>query len=286
MRVRCSDVDCWVERHGEGPPVLLLHGYPQHGGIWDAQVETLKRTHSVFVPDLPGWGRSPAPAHLDYGYDSELARLKALTDALALERFTLVGHDYGGFLGLGYAIRWGERVTGLAILNSRAHGVFAPGFYALQDGLARLTRPALLRHIVAALPLRGIFRHSLLRFARAGQMNPGKAADYAAHLAAYAARLQLAKFWADYDVRPRAFLVEGVPRLRCPISLIWGRDDPFVPVSIAEDFVRLAPHATLTVIENTGHFIVDQRPAEVSDALLALLRTVDTAPRSAGDLAH
>ncbi len=286
MRVRCNDVDLWVERHGEGPPILLLHGYPQHSGIWEAQIETLKRTHSIFVPDLPGWGRSPAPAHLRYDYDTELARLKALTDALSLERFTLVGHDYGGYLGLGYAIRWSERVNGLAILNSRAHGVFAPNFYALQDCLARLTRPPLLRYLVAALPLQGIFRLSLMRFARAGQMRPGKVAGYAAHLANYAARLQLAKFWADYDVRPRAVLVDGVPRLRCPISLIWGRDDPFSPLSIAEDFARRAPHAVLTIIENTGHFVVDQRPDEVSDALLALLGTVGTAPRSSDDLAR
>lgn len=286
MRVRCNDVDCWVERHGEGPPVLLLHGYPQHGGIWEAQVETLKRTHSVFVPDLPGWGRSQTPAHLHYDYESELARLNSLTDALSLERFTLVGHDYGGFLGLGYAIRWSERLNGLAILNSRAHGVFAPNFYALQNVLARLTRPALLRYLVAALPLQAIFRHSLMRFARAGQMRPGNVAGYTAHLATYAARLQLAKFWADYHVRPRTELVDGVSRLRCPIGLIWGRDDPFSPLSIAEDFARRAPHAVLTIIENTGHFVVDQRPDEVTQALLTLLRTVGTAPRFPDHLAR
>ena len=265
---------------------MLLHGYPQHGGIWNAQVEALKRTHSIFVPDLPGWGRSPAPAHLRYDYDTELARLKALTDALNLDRFTLVGHDYGGFLGLGYAIRWGERVNGLAILNSRAHGVFAPNFYALQNVLARLTRPPLLRYLVAALPLQAIFRSSLMRFARAGHMRPGNVTGYTAHLAAYAARLQLAKFWADYDVRPRTELVDGVLRLRCPIGLIWGRDDPFCPHSIAEDFARRAPHAVLTIIENTGHFVVDQRPEEVTQALLILLRTVGAAPRSPDGLAR
>lgn len=94
---------------GSGEPVLLLHGYPQSSSCWRHQIPALAARHRVIAPDWPGFGRSEPPA-TSPSYDDEVDRIERLVARLGLERFNLIAHDYGGFLGLGYTLRHPERV--------------------------------------------------------------------------------------------------------------------------------------------------------------------------------
>src|SRR5262249_21998173 len=106
--------------------VVLVHGYPANHLSWRHQIPVLAQSHRVLALDLIGWGESERPRSLAFDYDTEVGRLRRALDALGLDQVNLFGHDYGGFLSLGFAQRHPHRVRRLAILNSRAHGTFVP----------------------------------------------------------------------------------------------------------------------------------------------------------------
>src|ERR1700710_1360374 len=81
---------------GDGPPLLLLHGWPQHWWSWRHLIPQLAQTHRVIACDLRGWGWSSAPPG-DYAKATFARDVLALLDAEGLERVTLMGHDWGGY---------------------------------------------------------------------------------------------------------------------------------------------------------------------------------------------
>lgn len=96
---------------GEGEPVLLLHGYPQSSSCWRHQIPALAARHRVVAPDWPGFGHSEPPTSAPT-HDAEVARIEQLVREFGFEQFNLLAHDYGGFLGLGYVLRYPDRARG------------------------------------------------------------------------------------------------------------------------------------------------------------------------------
>jgi pimeloyl-ACP methyl ester carboxylesterase len=101
--VQVGDVELHLAEAGEGPSVLLLHGYPQHWYVWRQVIPDLARDYHVIVPDLRGFGWSEAPRK---GYDKEtlMRDVLALLDELGIEHVPVAGHDWGGFRTL--AVFW------------------------------------------------------------------------------------------------------------------------------------------------------------------------------------
>src|SRR5215510_124422 len=87
-----------VAEAGEGPPVLMLHGWPQHWWIWRKVIPDLARDHRVIAPDLRGFGWSEAPSGR-YELQGFADDALALLDALDLDQVNLIGHDWGGYAG-------------------------------------------------------------------------------------------------------------------------------------------------------------------------------------------
>ena len=87
-----------VAEAGEGPPILLLHGWPQHWWIWRKVIPALAESHRVICPDLRGFGWSEAPAG-PYEISELAADMVALLDELGLDQVDLIGHDWGGYTG-------------------------------------------------------------------------------------------------------------------------------------------------------------------------------------------
>jgi len=100
----------------EAPPVLLLHGWPQHWYMWRKVIEGLRGEYRLLAPDLRGFGWTEAPGH---GYDCETFAIDqvALLDALGIERVHVIGHDWGGWTAFLLAILHADRVERMVVLN-------------------------------------------------------------------------------------------------------------------------------------------------------------------------
>jgi pimeloyl-ACP methyl ester carboxylesterase len=105
-----------VAEAGEGPPLLLLHGWPQHWWCWRLLIGSLARDHRVLAPDLRGFGWSDAPPG-DYAKTTFAADVLALLDAEGLDQVKVIGHDWGGFTAFLLALEHPERIERLMALD-------------------------------------------------------------------------------------------------------------------------------------------------------------------------
>ncbi|WP_063037121.1 alpha/beta fold hydrolase [Nocardia pseudovaccinii] len=256
---------------GQGDPLVLLHGWPESHAAWRHQIGPLALSRRVIAPDWLGWGASDRDTNLSCDYDSEVERIGRMLDALGLERVDLACHDYGGFLGLGFLQRHPERVRRFAILNSRGQGIFTPPYYVLFGLLTVLARTALLRPLVTARAIQWVHRVGLAPYVRNGSFDSQQLRRYLAVLDTGAGRRWNAHFWSGYRVRIRPELAAGLGAISCPTTVIWGDRDPAIPFRTARELAEAIPYATLVRIDGGNHFIMEERPDEVTEALRAWL---------------
>lgn len=264
----------------EAEPVVLLHGYPANHLSWRHQLAGLAEGHRVIAPDWLGWGESERRTDLRFDYDTEVDRLGRLLDALGVESCTLVGHDYGGFLALGFAQRQPERVRRLAILNSRAHRTFVPRWYATFGLVGVLGRGPFAEVAARVLPVAAMNRAGLVR---SGVVDRATVESYIGWMSTSDGARWLLHFFGEYRVSARPELARRLGEIQCPTAIVWGARDVYLRTAIAEELAARIPAARLTVIPAAGHFVMEEAPDAVLAALLDLLgRTADVARPAAG----
>ncbi|MGQ0466407.1 MAG: alpha/beta fold hydrolase [Sporichthyaceae bacterium] len=119
--ISCGEVEIATWTGGSGPPVLLLHGFPQTHAMWLRVAERLAADYTVVLTDLRGYGSSSKPrgsdSHVEYSKRAMAADQVAVMDALGFDRFAVVGHDRGGRVGHRLALDHRDRVERLAVLD-------------------------------------------------------------------------------------------------------------------------------------------------------------------------
>ena len=250
-----------------GPPVLLLHGYPQHWQAWRHVITQLAGDHRVYALDLRGAGQSDAPRR---GYDTAtLTRdVLAALDALGLSSVTLAGHEWGGWLGFHLALAAPQRFTGLVAVNAPhpwlPHRKLLPQMW-------RFWYTALLEY-----PLLGawVIRHTgvlawLLRRGRPG-LPAADAAVFAGpgrEPARARAGQQLHWQVVLHDIPRRMLGGYRHQHLTVPTMLLAGaRDFALSPRSLT----GAGPHAdelAIRVIDGAGHYLPEERPDLVAAAI-------------------
>lgn len=260
--VRAGDVTLHVAEAGEGPPLVLLHGWPQHWYMWRDVIPALAVDHRVICPDLRGFGWSDAPRR---GYDKEtLARdVIALLDALGIERVRLAGHDWGGWAGFLVCLLAPERVERFVAFN-------IPHPFTSRGPRAALTLWRFAYQVPLALPLFGPwFSRWLSRrddaFARRAGM-PWDALETATFLGQFAEPARARAAAGIY----RSFMTTDMPRslsaryrrmrLSTPALIVHGTDDPVVRPVHLEGYEPFADDLRVELVPGVGHFIVDERP--------------------------
>jgi pimeloyl-ACP methyl ester carboxylesterase len=263
--VRAGEIDMHVATAGSGPPLLMLHGWPEHWFMWRKLIPELARTHRVICPDLRGFGWSDAPPG---AYDKETLAddVVALLDALGLDSVQLVGHDWGGWTGflvcLGHPERV-ERFVALSILHPWPEargvdkGVLVAAAYQLPIATPFVGQWALR---AASWPIEQGLR-------AAG----GDAFDDEA-VASYAERMRQPERARATSALYRTFLTRELPQLRegrydhlrleVPTRLVLGADDAVVTPSALAGYEEHADDMVVEVIEG-GHFLPEERPREV-----------------------
>jgi pimeloyl-ACP methyl ester carboxylesterase len=257
--------------HGEeGSPILLLHGFGTNAYTWARWVGELAKHHRVFVVEMKGFGASPKPRDGLYRPQDQALLLHHLIVQLGLRDLTLIGHSLGGAVVLLTALRLFEekqdRVRGLVLIGT-------PVFPQPLSPFIRLAgRPLIGRLLVRMLPPRLLIR-TALKWAYFDS-----AAVSEAHVEAYADPLRTpegryALCLSARQIVPGHF--EDVPdrlrRLTTPTLLIWGEEDPIVPLASGKRAQGILPNALLEVLPECGHMPQEERPQEVLDLALRFL---------------
>ena len=251
---------------GEGPPLLLVHGL---SGCWQNWLENIPHfaaSHRVIAMDLPGFGASPMPAEQitipGYG-----RFLDGLCDQLGIDAAAVVGNSMGGYVAAELAISSPQRVERLMLVSAAgisaerlpadrimtgARVVAASADWAVSRHAAFARRPAL-RRLALGLVVRHPHRLSA-PLAYELMSGSGKEGFLPAMAAILAHRIS-----------------ERLPQIACPTSIVWGEDDRVIPVRDAAIFQRLIPNARTTILPDTGHVAMLERPARFNALLEAFL---------------
>ena len=260
MRVQLEGVALEVEDHGEGVPVVLLHGFPLSSEMWTPIRTAVEQVARLITPDLRGFGGSDAPES-DYTMETLAADVVRLADQLGLERFVLGGHSMGGYVALRLASRHADRLAGLILVDTRASADTPEGKVRREEAIARIRRreaAALLDEFVPNL---------------VGPSTRERAPRQLAELRAIAGAIPehvLAGCLAGMRDRPDSSDV--LPGLDIPVLVIAGQEDTIAPPETGQAMAAAVPHATLVVIPLAGHTPSVERPIPTAEAILAFLR--------------
>jgi len=250
---------------GAGDPVVFVHGFATSSHLWRDVVSLMPAGHRLVVLDLLGHGRSDPPGRRALGLAGHADRLVALLDALGIEKACVVGHGVGGGVAQALAIGQPARVARLALVASVAFNRWANR----DVRLARATLP-ITRHLPPAWLL-SMVRAELER----GYADPVRATHaidrYARPFLTEAGRDALVRHIAALDTRETGALGGRLGELTMPAAVIWGSQDPFLPVSLGERLAAAIPDATFDVLSDARHFLPEDAPRQVADSLTALL---------------
>jgi pimeloyl-ACP methyl ester carboxylesterase len=260
-------LDVHLYEAGNGPPVLLLHGWPQDAASWRYVIPRLADRYRLIAPDLRGFGRSGAPGS---GYDGMTfgADAIALLDALEIERAHLIGHDWGGFAAFAAGIAAPRRIASMVVLNTLPPWVHMSPRVALE--LWRTWYVFLFaafgERIVRTRP------DFVARMLRADRVHEGISR---ADAEAYAARLQRpesarasALLYRSYVRSFKTVLVERRfedMRLTVPTRFLFGTNDMGIPRRMLEGVERHCDDLTVEWVADSGHFIPEEKPELVAE---------------------
>ncbi len=273
-------LDVAVAGDSSAPAMIFLHGFPESHRTWRHQLAEFSRDHFVVAPDQRGYAASDKPPAVeDYAPARIVADLIALADALGIDRFTLVGHDWGGAIAWMAALNHPDRIERLIICNAPHPLVFQrslfddPAQRAASQYMTRFRDTSLDRKLAGA-GLEHFFATGFARFVTrtiAGEDKAAYLAEWAnpgamtAMLNWYRASTILVPAPDETPERP-AWLEGPFPPVTQPTLVVWGmQDQALLPVQLA-GLGALVPDLTVAEVD-AGHFVPWEAPEAVNTAI-------------------
>ena len=250
---------------GKGDPVIFIHGFPASSHLWRDVVPLVPAGHRMVVLDLLGYGRSDRPGTRELSIAAHAGRVLALMDALRIERAALVGHDLGGGIVQQLAVAHPDRISRIALIAS-------VGFDAWPPPELKLARSALsFARRMPAKPLMSALRRALKGAYEDAERGARSVEMYLRPFQAPGGRETLLAHVAALDPAETVALAPRLAQLDLPVAVIWGEDDPFLPLSLGQQLQRTIPGATLDVMAGVRHFPPETVPEGVGRVLAAWL---------------
>lgn len=250
-----------------GPPVLLLHGFPEDSRAWKKQIGPLARAgFRVVAPDLRGYHLSDRPAGVQaYRIDTLLDDVVALIHSLGYTRAHVVGHDWGGIIAWALAIRSPEVVDRLAVLNAPHPAAFRRELRRAEQKrrswyVAFFQLPWLPEQL---LPLLG-------RYALHGRPGSFSAADLTGYQAAWSQPGAASAMIHYYRALVRFGNVEGA-RVQAPTLLLGGMQDVALVPELSEGLEEWVPDLRVMRFPDATHWLMRDEPVRVNNLLTEFL---------------
>ncbi len=255
---------------GHGAPLILLHGYAETSLMWKPIIPVLAERFTVIAPDLPGIGDSDIPAH---GLDMKSAaiRIHDLAKSLGVQKAEVVGHDIGLMVAYAYAAQFASEVTKLVLMDAFLPGV--EGWEAVYNNPNiwhfRFNGPT--PEALVQGRERTYFEYFWNDFA-ADKTHSIPEADRKAYTAAYARPGRMHAGWAyfvSFQQAAKDFAQLSQTKLPMPVLTIGGEKS--LGEALGQQTKLVATDVTVVVLKDTGHWVVEERPKETTEALQKFL---------------
>jgi pimeloyl-ACP methyl ester carboxylesterase len=253
---------------GKGDPIVLLHGDPTWGYLWRNVIPALSERARCIVPDHMGTGKSEVPRQpYPYRLVHHIANLEALLIGLNLRQITLVVHDWGGPVGLGFAIRQPDCIKRLVITNTWASARW-PG--APFPRLIEMIRSSGGEKFV--LEKNGYLDRALTGTTHHAERLTDLVMDaYRAPFSTRESRVAMLCWSRDIPVTeadPSYLEMQRIENslslfAKTPTLIVWGMLDPVLPPSVLRWWQKVYPQATTHEIEDASHFLQEDAPQQI-----------------------
>ena len=270
----------------DAPPVVFLHGFPESHRTWAKLVPLLENDLRLIMPDLRGYGATDKPQEVEaYSTDTLLADLFALADALAIDRFALVGHDWGGAIAWAAALRGDPRITRLGIVNSPHPYIFQkslidhPEQRAASQYITAFRTPGM-EAAIARMGYETFFEKSFSPHVTLATIPVEERAAYVADWSQPGAMTAMLNWYrASHLIVPPPgvglplpdWILRATPLIEIPVRVVWGMDDKaLLPVQL-EGIGEVGDDVEVFPLPGVGHFAPWQAPDKVAAALKPFL---------------
>jgi 2-hydroxymuconate-semialdehyde hydrolase len=249
---------------GDGAAVVLLHGFPTSSFLWRAFVPPLAARFRVIAPDLLGYGDSDKPLDADLTMNAQAGYLRELLEDLAVQRFAVIGHDLGGVVAQLVAVDAGAEA--LVLLDSAAFDMWPiEGVRMIQATEEEQETPELVDQLV-----RLTFD---LGSGHAGRITEDVLDAYLAPFAGDDGARAFFRAVRAIDGAGMAGRDDELAALDIPVFLLWGEDDPFIPIEVAERLNELITTSTLALLPGCSHFVTEDAPETIVPLVYEYLRS-------------
>jgi pimeloyl-ACP methyl ester carboxylesterase len=268
----------------DAPVLMFLHGFPESHRTWRHQIEHFSGRFRCIAPDQRGYRGSSKPQEVEaYTPDKLIGDVFLLADALGIDHFTVVGHDWGGAIAWGTALagQASGRVTRAVVANAPHPAIFQKLLYTNEHqrtssqymrGFRDPANDPLVReHGLSGMLLKEI------KWDRPDQMEPEERAalleDWQDRDAAFgmlnwyrASEIQIPPLDAPYEL-PEGWSPPPLPRLTIPTLVIWAMDDLALPPENLDGMDELIENLTIVEVPGCGHFVPWEAPEKVNTAM-------------------
>ena len=255
---------------GQGEPVVMVHGNPSWSFYYRNLVKALSPNHQCIVPDHIGCGLSDKPddAGYDYTLKNRIDDLEALLDHLEVkEKITLIVHDWGGMIGMGYAARHPERIKKIVVLNTGAFHLPEAKPFPWALWICRNT-------LLGTVLVRGFNAFSSIASyvgVKRAPMPKAIREAYVAPFNSWANRISTLRFVQDIPLKPGDRNYELVSEIseklsqfnQLPMMICWGLKDFVFDKHFLDEWKRRFPQAEVHEYADCGHYILEDASDEV-----------------------
>jgi epoxide hydrolase 4 len=255
---------------GEGPLMLMLHGFPEFWYSWRHQIPEFAKDHKVVAVDLRGYNESDKPSDLkDYRMRELVEDVRGIITGLGYDRCLLVGHDWGGAIAWNFAYSYADLVDRLIVLNLPHPAKLAKGLRLPQQLLKSWYIFAFQLPLLPELALQA-FDHQLVAKVMTG-MAVDKSAFSEADLAAYrqasakpGALTAMLNYYRANFLWPDFLVGRNWSVLPMPTLLIWGEEDSALSKELTYGTEQYVANLTLHYIPNCSHWVQQEQPQLVN----------------------